>query len=205
MKSTIILKLLLVFLTCSCNPIEGSFKNYEQKEKEIKELTAFFKTIIPKDHLVFIRFNSDNNIDFKVDQINFMEKDSWKTNSLFTKYGQFHRWDVPFENRDLNQVIDFINWDMGKIDELRDKLKNANCISVGTRFETISKERVLAISIEYPTYELYSLSYKIFDKQLNEISFNQLQERCNLKSINKEVFLEYGGYARGSNCFPDER
>lgn len=192
-------------MAVSCNPVNDVIKNYSEKEKVIVKLADYYKSIFPKDNKVYIRFNSDNNIDLMVNQNDYWNKDSWNINYLFDQYGSFNRWDINLDNKEAKEIFDFIGWNKENIEQIRYYLKEANCISIGNGFKMIDSNNVKFISIGYPTYDLYGLSYILFDKPLDEINYHELSNECSLKGINKKVFVEYGGPAFGSDCFPDKK
>ena len=192
-------------LTSCGNPTKEVFINYSEKKKEIELLEAYFSKIKPEDLVLYIRYNSDNNIDFKIDQKNYWDKNSWYTDSIFDEYGQFHRFDVDINDKELMDAYRITNLEREELEKLKSYLEKANCISISNRFSFSDDIQVEYTSIGYPTHDMYGLYYVIFEKELKKNNVDKIIERCDFKKIDNKAFVQYGGPAFGSDCFPDKK
>jgi hypothetical protein len=207
MKQTFFFVLVLIatsFASCE-NATKGVFTNYQEKRSKIDTLEVYFNKIKPQDLALYIRFNSDGNVDFKVDQKDYDDKSSWYIEEIFDKYGQFHRFDVNINDKELKRAFRLVNLNEEKIKKLRSYLKQANCISVSNGFSFSEDVQADYISIGYPTHDLYGLEYVIFEREVEAYKVNKIIEGCNFKKINNKVLVQYGGPAFGSDCFPDRK
>ncbi|QHL86881.1 hypothetical protein GU926_05285 [Nibribacter ruber] len=202
---SLVLFVIALCLTSCGDATKGVFTNYEEKKSEIDSLASYFNKIKPKELVLFIRFNSDDNIDFKLDQKNYHDKTTWYTEAIFDDYGQFHRFDIDLDNKELEDAFKIVNLDKEKIEKLRTYLDKANCNSISNSFSIPDKLKIDYSSIGYPTNDLYGLEYLIFDTIPEQAIIDEIVKGCNFKKINKRILVQYGGPAFGSDCFPDKK
>lgn len=207
MKRTffLLLSIIVISFTSCESPNKQVFRNYIEKRSEIDSLEVYFHKIKPKDLALYIRFNSKDNIDFKLAQKNYDDKSSWYIEDIFDKYGQYHKFDVDLADEELNRALRLVNLNEEKIEKLRNYLEKANCISVSNDFSFSDDVQVDYISIGYPTHDLYGLEYVIFEKAVEGKNINKIIKGCNFKKISNRVLVKYGGPAFGSDCFPDKK
>ncbi|RNI28927.1 hypothetical protein [Rufibacter latericius] len=200
-----VLFVIALCLTSCGDATKGVFTNYEEKKSEIDSLVSYFNKIKPKELALFIRFNSDDNIDFKLDQKNYRDTTTWYTEAIFDDYGQFHRFDIDLDDKELEDAFRIVNLDEEKIEKLRTYLEKANCNSISNSFSIPDKMKIDYSSIGYPTNDLYGLEYLIFDTIPEQAIIDEIVKGCNFKKINNRILVQYGGPAFGSDCFPDKK
>ncbi|WP_379968734.1 hypothetical protein [Epilithonimonas sp. UC225_85] len=153
-------------------------EEYYSNEKEIDELILYFNKIKPKDKIVSIEFKDDEIIG----RLAIENKGTEKKN--------FQSWNFNKEILLTPDLKNMLNWDLETIEILKEKLDNADCISI---------EDGEPIKIGFKRSGLGMYSFDVFqDKATNRNNFNN---NCNYILVNNKLALEYGGGAVGPQCF----
>lgn len=189
---------------CS-DPNVEVFENYNTNRKNIYQAWDYFSAIMPKNLALYIRFESDTVVNFSLYQSNYANKASWNKSALFDKYGQFRKFNVHLNSRELSAALELVKLTPDKLKKLLQYLKQAKCVSIGNSPNFLSYENSAYISLGFPTDDLYGLEYYIFQHPRTDKEMRQFNEDCSIKTINSEVLVKYGGPAFGSDCFPDKR
>lgn len=201
---TVVLLCVITFLGCR-DPREEVFRNYKTHGKEIFLARDHFIGMMPRDLLLYIRFEEGDLIDFKLDQLNYKDSTSWNKSQIFDRYGQFQRFGVDMNIFELRGALKLINLTVDDLKQLRQRLKKANCISASNYSSFQSYPESAYISIGFPTDDLYSLDYNIFWYNLDSKDITEMAKACNIKKVNDQVLVRYTGPSIGSDCFPDKR
>jgi len=178
--------------------------NYNKKEKQILELKSYFNSIVPNGYTVYIEFESKRSIDFSVYEIG-------KRTSQHGNFGLFQQWDInPYDyeespNRDTSEyspetnslklVKQRLSWNDDTFRTIKEKLDNANCISISNGEPT---------EVGFARSGMGKYSYTIFTNSVPDSLKNQYNDSCTYILYSNRVALEYGGGAIGSQCFPDK-
>lgn len=206
MKSafTVILLLIATFLSCK-DPKEEIFQNFKEHEKEIYLVRGHFINMMPQDLLMYIRFQADDLVDFKLDQRNYDDKASWNKSHIFDKHGQFHRFGIDKNSSELKEALKLINLTVTDLNKLKWHLDHVNCLSIANYRSIHSVPESEYIAIGFPTNDLYGLEYNIFWHNLDDKDITEIVKACDYKKINDMVLVKCTGPAFGSNCFPDKK
>ncbi len=192
----------MFFSSCGMNSIEGMKNNIDKKSKEIKELKDYFNEIVPPNYIIRIQYNSSNNIDLFVYELN---ASSTKTEDLF---GQ---WDVDLdtyknptqtdykiqkndETKSLEFVTEKLNWNRETFKNLYKKLNTADCIGICNR---------KPVEIEYGFSGMALLSFLVFDDDLTDKQKEEYSDDCTQMVYKENIVLQYGSVATGSLCTPE--
>ncbi|MCU0349018.1 MAG: hypothetical protein MUC59_18915 [Saprospiraceae bacterium] len=176
--------------------------NIDKKSKEIKELKDYFNEIVPPNYIIRIQYNSSNNIDLFVYELN---ASSTKTEDLF---GQ---WDVDLdtyknptqtdykiqkndETKSLEFVTEKLNWNRETFKNLYKKLNTADCIGICNR---------KPVEIEYGFSGMALLSFLVFDDDLTDKQKEEYSDDCTQMVYKENIVLQYGSVATGSLCTPE--
>lgn len=152
--------------------------NYELRKTEILEATNYFLSIVPEHSNVTIEFG-DNNIEIfhlgkgGVNDYNWrLGRNSQKTDSLLAELG----------------------WTQLTLDELENKLDQANCIYASNDYPTTIGWQRSGMGIFY---------YNIFPETLSDSLISQYNDSCIYIYYKENVVLQYGSGVLGPQCFPD--
>lgn len=153
--------------------------NYNLKTKEIEELRNYINTIIPKNKTVEIEFEGK------------------KTLGIFHviidgKYD--NNWNIKVNSTKTDTLLQKLGWTKETLFTLKEKLDNANCISV---------ESGDPFTIGYQRSGMGMYFYKIFNRSLNDSLKKEFNDSCQYVFYKKNIVLEFGGGAIGIQCFED--
>lgn len=95
----------------------------------------------------------------------------------------------------LDSLLNLTTLKRKDLQELKKYLDKANCISIsnGKEFE-----------IGFARSGMGKYSYLIFDNPLTKDEIERYNNGCEYIFYKKNIVLEYGGGAVGSQCFPDK-
>ena len=152
---------------------------YFKNEKEIKDLIEYFNSIQPKDKSIDIEFRNNRVLErLKIDY-----KDSLKSD--------YQQWNVQVKSLLDPEFEKDLHWNEEQIDILKEKLDKANCISI---------EDGEPIKIGFKRSGMGMFSFDVFQKP--ETKRSVFNDSCQYILVNKDLALEYGGGAIGTQCFP---
>ncbi len=153
--------------------------NYEKREFQIIEVRDYYKSILPENKSVSIEFGKGKDI--KIFHL--------RSDSAFES-----NWNLQIGTAKFDSLLNELNWTNKEIKTLQEKLKAANCISIG------GTEPVV---IGWQRSGMGKFSYDIFKSNLNENQIKDYNVGCTHIFYKKNVVLEYGGGAIGMQCFPE--
>ena len=151
---------------------------YNDKEKEIDDLIKYFNQIKPKDKNVAIEFKNDKVLERLV----IVPSDTAKKS--------YQGWDINVKSLYQQEFKKDLNWSEDQVDELKNRLDEANCISI---------EDGEPIKIGFKRYGMVMYSFNVFQK--NETDRSLFNDGCTYILVNYKLALEYGGGAIGRQCF----
>ena len=156
-------------------------ENYTKKGTEINELKNYVKSIVPSDKQVEIEFDGDKTLEiFHVTICN-----KWDQN-----------WNIEISSQKTDTLLQKLGWTRKTLSTLKDKLDNANCISV---------ESGEPCTIGFKRSGMGKYSYKVFDQNLTDSLKYDYNDGCNYIFYKDNIVLEYGGGAIGRQCFEDNK
>lgn len=151
---------------------------YNDKEKKIDDLIKYFNQIKPKDKNVAIEFKNDKILERLV----IVPSDTAKKS--------YQGWDINVKSLYQQEFKKDLNWSEDQVDELKNRLDEANCISI---------EDGEPIKIGFKRYGMGMYSFNVFQK--NETDRSLFNDGCTYILVNYKLALEYGGGAIGRQCF----
>jgi len=153
-------------------------EEYYSNEKAIDDLIVYFNEIKPKDKILAIEFEDDETIGRLVIQ----DKES---DSTF-----FQHWDFSKDTLITSDLKSKLGWDLETIEILKEKLDNADCIS-------IEDDEPIKIGFKRSGMGMYS--FDIFQDKMTDR--NKFNNNCQYILVSNKLALEYGGGAIGPQCF----
>lgn len=155
---------------------------YYSKEVEIKELVYYYNTIKPRNCSVDIEFKNDKILE----RLTIISKDS-------SKEVIYQEWDVNANVLQTEKFKNLVGWDEHQIKGLKNKLDQADCIS-------IKEGEPLKIGFKRSGMGIFS--FNIFQEaKTNRDEYNN---DCEYILVNRYLALQYGGGVIGPQCFPDK-
>ncbi|MDR6158848.1 MULTISPECIES: hypothetical protein [Chryseobacterium] len=151
---------------------------YNYKEKEIDDLIKYFEQIKPKDKNVAIEFKNDKVLERLV----IVPSDTTKNT--------YRGWDVNVKSLYQKEFKKDLNWSEDQVDELKNRLDEANCISI---------EDGEPIKIGFKRSGMGMYFFNVFQKK--ETDRTLFNDGCTYILVNYKIALEYGGGAIGRQCF----
>jgi hypothetical protein len=156
-------------------------EEYFSKEKEIQDVINYYDFIKPKDYTVDIEFTDEKLLS----RLTIYKKDSSKV--------VYQKWDVPIGEMQSQELTTYLEWSGNEVKTLKEKLDKANCISV---------EDGEPIKIGFKRSGMGMFSFVIFRNKGTDIqNFNN---GCDYIMVNRNLALQYGGGAIGTQCFPNK-
>ena len=154
--------------------------HYEKYESQILELVDF------------VAKNNTKNIKF---QIEFEDEYSKFWFRIEREKGEPY----PFEqNYDKDKFLQILGWNDETLNLLKDKLKEANCISYENHFYN---ENSVTIGLYRTFLDMYF--FKIYDNNVSKNEILKQTDNCLLKYYKDNVVFEFGQSAITSGCgFP---
>lgn len=166
--------------------------NYERKSKEISILKMKYSNLVPDSLIVSIEFNPENRIISTPESIN-LKVFRKNPNGQSTVINQ--EWNLKKKSNKLAEILPIIGWNHNHLDEIKELLDSANCMSIQNGEIT---------TIGFARSGMGKYFYKVFDKNLTDIQIKEYNNGCTYIYYKDNIVLGYGGGAVGSLCFPDE-
>ena len=92
------------------------------------------------------------------------------------------------------QMIKPLGWTNATLTTIKKLLADANCVSI---------ENGDITTVGFARSGMGKYSFKLFDKDLSSEQIKEYNDGCMYIFHKKNIVLEYGGGAVGSQCFPD--
>lgn len=154
-------------------------ENYEARTDEILDVKNYYKSILPDGASVTIEFDDDKKLGiFHV-----------KADSIYQS-----NWNLKITSSKVDSLLTKLNWTTKELRILKEKLDNANCISIAGKNPVV---------IGWQRSGMGKFSYLFFDQNLDESKINEYNDGCYNIFYKDNIVLEYGGGAIGPQCFPD--
>lgn len=109
-------------------------ENFNKKQNEIYTLKKYYNSIVPKNTSVEIEFEDNDELA----RFGIASVDSTGENYK----SQFLDWDLKINSPQMKSLLSGIGWDIATLRTLKQKLDDANCISIesGTPQKLVSNE-----------------------------------------------------------------
>jgi len=152
--------------------------NYNKKTTQIWEVKSYVNKIVPPNKSVDIEF--DGNHKFFIFHV--VDNGNYDSN-----------WNLKLSSPKTDTLLQELGWTKEKLKLLKEKLDNANCISVASGEPC---------EIGFQRSGMGKYFYILFDKPIADSMKNKYNDSCTYILYNDSVVLEYGGGAIGPQCFP---
>ena len=153
--------------------------NYDK----ISEAKQYFKSIIPNGFTIYIEFKDYKKVDFWLFKNNGNEREKI-----------LQVWDTDIKSPEIVNVLKLLGWNNYELIILREKIYNANCISIANSNSMIE--------VGYQRSNMGKYSFDIFDNPILKIDWERYNDSCTYVMIDSLSVIEYGGPAFGSQCMP---
>lgn len=150
---------------------------------KITEAKQYFKSIIPNDYTLYIEFKNYDKADFWVYKNNGDKREKI-----------LQVWDTEINSPDIKDVLKVLGWDNYELIILREKIYNANCISIANSNKLIE--------VGYQRSGMGKYSFDLFENPIPETDWKRYNDSCMYIMIDSLNVIEYGGPAFGSQCMP---
>ncbi len=178
--------------------------NWIERKSDILFAKNFFNEVTPPGYTIKIEFCRNSKINLSIYELNQTARDG--------RILWFQAWDIDYENyiipkptkwdsldsapitRSLDVALKKINWNIATINQLKQKLRNANCITVESGEPT--KIGFRRSSLGLYSYDIFSSSIPIEKKSYYNDSLQYIY-------YSDSLVFEYGGGAFGRQSFPD--
>jgi hypothetical protein len=152
--------------------------NYNKKTEKIWQVKDYINKIVPQNKSVDIEF--DGNHKFFIFHV--VDNGYYDSN-----------WDLKLSSQKTDTLLQKLGWTKETLKLLKEKLDNANCISV---------ESGEPCKIGFQRSGMGKYFYDLFNKPIPDSLKSMYNDSCTYILYNDSVVLEYGGGAIGPQCFP---
>lgn len=159
--------------------------NYNSKRKEIYEVKNYINKITPKYKNVAVEFESNNEIA----RLDIIPIDTGRGSDLTG----FTDWHLKIGSHKVDSLMSLLGWKTNNLHTLKEKLDNANCISVQSGEPS---------KIGFQRSGMGMYFFNVFDKPMQDSIKRKYNDSCIYIYANNQLILEYGGGAVGPQCFP---
>ena len=154
-------------------------ENYEDKPAEIYAVQQWMQHRVPQNCQVYIEFDGED----KLGILRVSVADS-----------AFQAWDLPIASNKTQRALNLLGWEPAVLQEAREKLDQANCISVRSG-------EPCQIGFRRSGMGMYF--YNVFARPLSDSVKRMYNDSCHYLPYKPQVVLEHEGGAAGPQCFPD--
>ena len=156
---------------------------YEEKQKEVTDLIAYFNSIVPEGKTVEIEFADDDQL-FR---FGFAPRD---TNNI----SWFLDWNIDIESDRMDSINDLLGWNRETLQRLKAKLDKAGCIQIKNGYP---------VQVGFKRSSMHMYFFDVFDPPLREEQFAKYNDRCQFILVNDRLAVEFGSGVLGSQCWPE--
>ena len=163
--------------------------NVDANYDKIAYLRTQYAKLVPPNYEVLIEFNPENKL---IDEQESIDLRITELKNKETKVLQ--DWRLPYNSNKLNDLLKIIQWDAGTLAIIKKLLLDAHCVSI---------ENGEITTIGFARSGMGKYSYRWFEKDLTRDQIKNWNNGCSDIFYKRNIVLEYGGGAIGSQCFPD--
>jgi hypothetical protein len=180
---------LLVMFSMPRSSKKELISNIDSNFENISSLKASYLKLVPKDYIVSIEFNPADKIALTKESIDLrIEHTTNKQKDLKQE------WNLESNSEKLTQMIKPLGWVNETLTTIKKLLADANCVSI---------ENGNVTTIGFARSGMGKYFFKLFDTDLTNEQIKKYNDGCAYIFYKKNIVLEYGGGAIGSQCFPD--
>jgi len=139
--------------------------------------------------MVSIEFNPADKITMMKETIDLKIEDTSNNQSKLTQ-----DWNLEYHSKKLSEMIKPLGWTNETLQTVKKLLANAHCISI---------ENGEMTTIGFARSGMGKYFFILFDNNLTDNQIKEYNDGCTYIFYKKNIVLEYGGGAIGSQCFPD--
>lgn len=163
--------------------------NIDSNFDKINLLKTLYLKLVPKDYIVSIEFNPADKIASTKESIDLGIEHKYNKQTDYKK-----EWNLEYNSKKLGQMIKPLGWTNATLTTIKNLLADANCVSI---------ENGDITTVGFARSGMGKYSFKLFDKDLSSEQIKEYNDSCMYIFHKKNIVLEYGGGAVGSQCFPD--
>lgn len=163
--------------------------NIDSNYVKISLLKTSYLKLVPKDFIVSIEFNPADKIALTKESIDLKIKHISSNQSDLKQ-----EWNLEYNSKKMAQMIKPLGWTFETLTSIKKLLSDANCVSI---------ENDDITTIGFARSGMGKYFFKLFDSDLTSEQIKQYNDGCTYIFYKRNLVLEYGGGAVGSQCFPD--
>jgi hypothetical protein len=163
--------------------------NIDSNFDKINFLKTAYLNLVPKGYIVSIEFNPSNKIALTKETIDLKIEHKYNNQTEVKQ-----DWQLEYNSEKLAQMIKPLDWTNETLTTIKKLLADANCVSI---------ENGDITQIGFARSGMGKYFFKLFDNDLTNEQIKYYNNGCTYIFYKKNIVLEYGGGAIGSQCFPD--
>lgn len=163
--------------------------NIDSNFDNINTLKTEYSKLIPKNYIVSIEFNPADKISMAKESIDLTVEDTSNNQSNVAQ-----DWNLEYNSKKLTQMIKPLGWTNETLLTIKKLLANAHCVSI---------ENGGITTIGFARTGMGMYFFKLFNNDLTDTQIKEYDDACTYIFYKKNIVLEYGGGAVGTQCFPD--
>ena len=169
-----------LFVMFDSSSYEELTSNYEAKSTNIRNLEDFVSSRLPSNKSVEIEFEN-----YSISRFHVKKDEKYDPNL-----------DIYTNSVEEEDLLKELNWTYETIDSLKDKLDEANCISIRSGNPC---------QIGFRRHGMGMYFYNLFENPVPDSLKAEYNDSCIYILYKKDVAMEWGGGAVGVQCFPEFR
>jgi hypothetical protein len=163
--------------------------NIDSNFEKISFLKTSYLKLVPKDYIVSIEFNPPDKIASTKESIDLKIEHKYNNQTEVKQ-----EWNLEYRSQKLAQMIKPLGWTNETLTNIKKLLSDANCVSI---------ENGDITKIGFARSGMGKYFFNLFDNDLANEQIKKYNDGCTYIFYKKNIVLEYGGGAIGSQCFPD--
>jgi hypothetical protein len=164
-------------------------ENVDTNINKINALKTEYEKLVPSNYIVSIEFNPPNTVTMMGESIDLKITDTSNHQSSITQ-----NWNLKYDSKELTKMVAPLGWTKETLDRIKKLLAEAKCVSI---------ENGDITTIGFARSGMGKYFYKLFKTDLTTSQIERYNDKCTYIFYKKNIVLEYGGGAIGSQCFPD--
>lgn len=162
--------------------IDSNFNNINNLKNEYSKL-------VPENYIVSIEFNAADKIAMTKESIDLKMEDT-----LNKQWNLEQEWNLEYSSKKIAHMLKRLDWTITTLEMIKKLLADAKCVSI---------ENGTITTIGFARSGLGKYYFKLFESDLTNEQIEKYNDGCTYIFYKKNIVLEYGGGAAGSQCFPD--